>query len=100
MGRSSASRRKSQGYLKGSWEGGVAVGGVVVEGALVGVGSGGLGDLDGGVGATESKTWISSDQETEARAPGRSRCSLRVRMRTEIILVVMVSRRDEKIVEQ
>ena len=30
-------------------EGGVAVGCVVVEGALVGVGSGGLGDLERGV---------------------------------------------------
>ena len=28
---------------------------------------------------------MSSDQETEARAAGKSRCSLRVRMRTEII---------------
>src|SRR6201996_9020994 len=33
----------------------------------------------------ESKTWMSSDHETEARQSGRSRCSLRVRMRTEII---------------
>ena len=33
----------------------------------------------------ESKTWMSSDQETLARQSGRSRCSLRVRMRTEII---------------
>jgi hypothetical protein len=29
--------------------------------------------------------WMSSDQETEARAAGKSRSSLRVRMRTEII---------------
>jgi hypothetical protein len=33
----------------------------------------------------ESKTWMSSDQETLARQPGRSCCSLRVRIRTEII---------------
>jgi hypothetical protein len=32
----------------------------------------------------ESKTWISSDQATEARQSGRSCCSLRVRMRIEI----------------
>jgi hypothetical protein len=31
----------------------------------------------------ESKTWMSSDQETLARQSGRSRCSSRVRMRTE-----------------
>jgi hypothetical protein len=33
----------------------------------------------------ESKTWMSSDQETEARAAGKSFSSLRVRMRMEII---------------
>src|ERR1700722_4297110 len=33
----------------------------------------------------ESKTWMSSDQETLARQSGRSRCSLGVRLGTEII---------------
>src|SRR5260370_40152287 len=31
----------------------------------------------------ESKTWMSSDQETLARQSGRSRCSSRVRRRAE-----------------
>ncbi len=51
MGRSSGVEEEDPGVFKGEGgEGGVAVGGVVVEGAGVGVGTGGAGDLEGGVG--------------------------------------------------
>ena len=51
MGRSSASRRSTQGVFEGDGgEGGVAVGGVVVEGALVDLGAGLAGDGQGRVG--------------------------------------------------
>ena len=61
------------------------MGGVVVEGAGVDVGAGGAGDLDGGVGGVGVEDVNVVGPGDAGEASGRSCCSLRVRMRTEII---------------
>jgi hypothetical protein len=87
LGGSSASRRKPRGYLKGDGiEGGVAVGGVVVEDALMDLGSGGLGNGYAVVGRERIED-VNVVRAMRRRRGSRERscCSLRVRMRIEIV---------------
>ena len=64
-------------------EGGVAVGGVVVE-TRVWTWAPAARAISGPSVESESKTWMSSDHATEASAAGRSCCSFFVRIRTEM----------------
>ncbi len=66
-------------------EGGVAVGGVVVKGALVGLGSGGVGDLDGAVGGEGVEYVNVVGPGDGVECSGEVMLLVPVRMRTEII---------------